>query len=284
MSRTPVVQDIRDLGAVLEAAGEATDRLRHSHDRLLSEVARLSTELEQKNRLLARKTRLEVLGEMAAGVAHEIRNPLGGILLYAGLLERELAGTPTALKSVRSILRGVHSLDSIVGDLLSFTRGFEPAARPCRLDEVCEEALRDAIAEFARTDIRVRREYVRPEIVLEADPDMLRRAVLNLVLNAIQAMRQKGDLTVRTTFACVEGAAAARIEVADTGPGIAPEVCDRLFEPYVTSKSGGTGLGLAIVQKIVESHGGEATGANRDEGGAVFTITLPIEPKRRPSA
>ena len=277
------VHDIHDLGNMLAAYSAATERLQHSHDRLLEEVSRLSAELERKNKLIARKTRLEVLGEMAAGVAHEIRNPLGGILLYAGLLERDLIGTPEALRRVRSILRGVRSLDNIVGDLLSFTRGFEPAPRACRLGEVCEEALRDAIAEFARTDIRVRREYSKPDLEIEADPDMLRRAVLNLVLNAIQAMKQKGDLIVRTS-PCFEGARAARLEVIDTGCGIADEVRDRLFEPYVTSKENGTGLGLAIVQKIVECHSGAVTGANREEGGAIFTITLPLEPNRKPSA
>lgn len=284
MSPTPTVHDIDDLRAMLDATSDATERLQRSHDLLLGEVSRLSVELEHKNRLLARKTRLEVLGEMAAGVAHEIRNPLGGILLYAGLLERDLVGSPKALRSVRSILRGVRSLDSIVGDLLSFTRGFEPSPRPCRLNDICEEALRDAIAEFARTDIRVERRYARPDVALDADPDMLRRAVLNLVLNAIQAMRQEGSLTVRTGLAICDGARAARIEVSDTGPGIAPDIRERLFEPYVTNREGGTGLGLAIVQKIAESHGGEATGANRDEGGAVFTITLPVEPQRRTSA
>ena len=281
---TTTERDVHDLSAMLRATSDATERLQHSHDRLLAEVSRLSSELEHKNRLLARKTRLEILGEMAAGVAHEIRNPLGGILLYAGLLERDLVHSPGALKSVRSILRGVKSLDGIVGDLLSFTRGFEPAPRACLLGETCDEALRDAIAEFARTDIRVRREYARPEVVVEADPDMIRRAVLNLVLNAIQAMRQKGDLVVRTGWACVDGARAGLIELGDSGPGIAPSVRERLFEPYVTSKENGTGLGLAIVQKIVESHDGHVTGANRPEGGAVFTITLPVDPRRKPSA
>ncbi len=284
MGETSVAHDIRNLGAVLEAYSAATDRLQRSHDRLAEEVSRLSEELELKNKLIARKTRLEVLGEMAAGVAHEIRNPLGGILLYAGMLERDLVGAPESLRRVRSILRGVKSLDCIVGDLLSFTRGFEPAMRVCRIGAVCEEALRDAIAEFARTDIRVHREYAKPDFELDADPGMLRRAVLNLVLNAIQAMKQKGDLIVRTGASCVEGARAARVEIIDSGPGIAAEVRDRLFEPYVTSKENGTGLGLAIVQKIVECHGGSVTGANRDEGGAIFTITIPLQPVRGVSA
>jgi signal transduction histidine kinase len=265
------VQGLDDLSAILEVYSQATERLQQSHDRLLQEVSRLSAELEHKNNLLARKTRLEVLGEMAAGVAHEIRNPLGGILLYAGLLERDLATLPEPLRLVRSIMTGVRSLDAIVGDLLSFTRGFEAHPRRCELRDVAEDALRAAVGDLARTDIVVRRCYGGEPIVLNADAELLKRALLNIVRNAVQAMGQTGELTVRL----VEGADGCRIEVSDDGPGISNAMMGRLFEPYATDKQGGTGLGLAIVQKIMESHHGAVSAENLEEGGARFTLTLP---------
>ena len=275
MGTPSVTQSTGDLSDVLQVYHEATERLQRSHDRLLREVSRLSAELEHKNKLLDRKTRLEVLGEMAAGVAHEIRNPLGGIVLYAGLLERDLANAPEPLRLVRSILSGVKSLDAIVGDLLSFTRGFEPSPVRCKLTGIVEDALKDAVGELARTEIKVHREYADADVELEADPQLLRRAILNLILNAIQAMGSEGDLFVRTGEVGDEGNPSCWVEVADSGPGIDSDMRESLFEPYVTNKQGGTGLGLAIVEKIVESHGGEVTARNLEERGACFRIVVP---------
>jgi signal transduction histidine kinase len=271
MGSTTTTPTAEELQSLLAMYSRATERLQVSHDRLMSEVSLLSAELEHKNKLLARKTRLEVLGEMAAGVAHEIRNPLGGILLYSGLLERDLADQEGPLRLVRAIRSGVSSLDAIVDDLLSFTRGFEPTLRPCTLEAVAEDALRAAVGDLARTDVWVVRDFAEGGTPLEADAELLRRATLNIVLNAIQAMGKAGTLTVRTRR---EGVG-AHLEVCDTGPGIAPEMRDRLFEPYATGKQGGTGLGLAIVEKIVESHGGEVRAHNAAEGGACFRMMLP---------
>jgi len=229
MTSSTSVKGGDELSGLLERYGEATERLRLSHDRLLSEVTRLSRELEQKNKLLDRKTRLEVLGEMAAGVAHEIRNPLGGILLYAGLLERDLDDSHEPLRLVRAIMTGVRSLNGIVDDLLSFTRGFEPSPTPCTLNGVVEDALRAAVGELARTEIRVVRDYAEGDLTVEADGELLRRAVLNLVLNAVQAMKTEGRLTARTGGTDRGGAAACFIEIVDTGPGISDEMMPRLF-------------------------------------------------------
>ena len=275
---------VEDLSGMLQIYSDAAGRLEKSHDRLLAEVSRLSAELEHKNRLLARKRRLEILGEMSAGVAHEIRNPLGGILLYAGMLERDLAGSPENLRLIRQIISGVRSLDTIVGDLLSFTRGFEPSRRACRVKEIAEQALRQAVGELARTQIHVRREYAREAGFLQADPELLCRALLNLIVNALEAMGPHGELTMRTSFTEAADGRACVIEVLDTGAGIASDMLENLFEPYVTNKPGGTGLGLAIVEKIATSHGGEVSAANRETGGAAFRISLPLETAEKTSA
>ncbi len=280
MTNKGSIKSSEELMAVLEAYSEATERLQKSHGKLHEQVASLSAELEQKNKLLERKTRLEVLGEMAAGVAHEIRNPLGGILLYAGLLERDLAGSPEALRLIRSIMSGVRSLNTTVADLLSFTRGFEATIHVCSLSRVIESTLTDAIGELARTDVVVNREYANPDIEVMVDPELLRRAILNLVLNAIQAMGKRGTLSMRNGMTSDVEEGAWWIEVSDTGPGVNSEIMDRLFEPYVTDKPGGTGLGLAIVQKIAESHGGMASVCNLGNGGACFRLEFPSGGRR----
>ena len=280
MTNKGSIKSSEELMAVLEAYSEATERLQKSHGKLHEQVASLSAELEQKNKLLERKTRLEVLGEMAAGVAHEIRNPLGGILLYAGLLERDLAGSPEALRLIRSIMSGVRSLNTTVADLLSFTRGFEATIHVCSLSRVIESTLTDAIGELARTDVVVNREYANPDIEVMVDPELLRRAILNLVLNAIQAMGKRGTLSMRNGMTGDVEEGAWWIEVSDTGPGVNSEIMDRLFEPYVTDKPGGTGLGLAIVQKIAESHGGMASVSNLGDGGACFRLEFPSGGRR----
>ena len=116
----------RELGAIVLQYNEVTERLKASHERLLAEVARLRDELEHTNRQLERRERLAALGQMAAGLAHEIRNPLGGIQLYASLLARDLADSPNLLETVRKIQRGVHMLDGLVNDVRSFAHPSEP--------------------------------------------------------------------------------------------------------------------------------------------------------------
>lgn len=265
-----------ELMELLERYHVATERLHRSHGTLQEEVARLSAELEHKNKLLARKTRLELLGEMSTGVAHEIRNPLGGIRLYAGLLARDLAGRPAERRLVEKVISGIRSLDLIVGDLLSFTRGFEPELRPVVLEHVVESAMEAAQGELEQRHTRVRRLYEPCEVTMQADPELLKRAFLNVILNAAQAMVEGGLLTVRSGCGTVRGRAARTVSFGDTGPGVSQAMRDRLFEPFATDKESGTGLGLAMVQRVVEAHRGQIEVRNADGGGAVFLFTIPL--------
>ena len=262
----------QDLKALLEAYLASTESLRAAQEALRRQVSDLSSELEQKNALLARRNRLAELGEMAAGVAHEIRNPLGGIRLYAGLLERDLARDPERLGLLRRLLDGVGQLDRIVGEMLDFTRRIVLQPRDLEAERVLEEALRSALPAdgAAAGPVRILRRYATG-LRLRADPHHLHRAVLNLVLNALEAMPEGGVLTLAAE--AFPGGVELRVE--DSGPGIPAETLGRVFDPFFTTKAQGTGLGLAIVQQVAEAHGGSVEALNRPEGGACFRIRLP---------
>lgn len=261
-----------DLQTVLTAWNAATDRLQQTHELLRQEVARLTDELEEKDRELARKNRLADLGQMASHVAHEVRNSLVPIKLYSSLLRRQLTDRPDSLDIVDQIIAAFTTLEATVGDLLHFAADRDPAWESFDLGALIEEVRASLAPQFAAQGIAwqvaVRREL--PGAVV-GDRGMLRRALLNLVLNAFDVMPEGGRLSV----AASTEADGFTLTVSDTGPGIAAEALPRLFEPFFTTKSGGTGLGLAIVERIVHAHGGTIRAANGPGGGAEFTLRIP---------
>jgi len=260
-----------DLQTVLAAWHVATVRLERTHEALRAEVRRLTDELERKNRELARKNRLADLGQMAAHVAHEVRNTLVPVALYLGLLRRRIADNPSALEMLEKITAGMTALDATVGDLLHFTSDRDPQLRSFPVRPLVEEVLASLAPQLEAQSIRTSVQ-IPPQDTVTADREMIRRAVLNLVLNALDAMPKGGVLEVRT----VCGPQRVELQVADTGPGLSEEALGRAFEPFFTTKPAGTGLGLAIVYRIAEVHGGSVLAANRPEGGALFTLRLTV--------
>jgi signal transduction histidine kinase len=265
----PALADV-DLQTVLEAWNSATERLQQTHELLRAEVKRLTDELEAKNRELARHHRLADLGQMASHVAHEVRNGLVPMKLYLNLLTRRLTSDPPSLEIAGKIGVGFTGLETVINDLLQFTSHRDPqlAELPvcALLSDLCESLAPQLAAQGIDVSIQA-----ASELRCQADPDMLRRALLNLVLNAIDAMPHGGKLLLAARTAGSE----VEISIADTGPGLSDDVARRIFEPFFTTKGKGTGLGLAIVYRIAEVHGGEITAANRSSGGALFTLKLP---------
>jgi len=265
----------RELAAIISAYNEVTEQLKRSHEQLSDEVRRLRCELERKNRELARRERLAALGEMAAGLAHEIRNPLASIQLFASLLDRDLVDRPELRELVGKIAKGVRALDGIVRDVLAFAGHAEPELADVDLGRVVSDVVELASAQAAERDIRIEATVPAERIVLSADAGQLQRALLNLVLNAVEASPQ-GELVTILLEQADGSERAVRIRVIDRGPGIPPNLLDRIFNPFFTTKDTGTGLGLAISHRIVEAHGGRMEAANGPEAGAVFTIYLPL--------
>ncbi len=255
---------------VLAAWHDATVRLERTHESLREEVSRLTAELESKNRELARKERLADLGQMASHVAHEVRNNLVPLALYMSLLKRRLSDDADSMEILAEIESAVSAMDVTVNDLLHFTSDRDPRRSPVRVRQLVEDVLGalapQMSAQAIRTDIDV-----PATAMLWADHDMLRRAVFNLALNAVDVMADGGELVI-TSY---DGPGGFELEVADSGPGLSDDARRRAFEPFFTTKSGGTGLGLAIVYRVAESHGGDVTAANCPEGGAAFTLRFP---------
>src|SRR5262245_60903796 len=262
--------DQADLQLILAAWNEATDRLQRTHETLRAEVHRLSDELEAKNRELARKNRLADLGQMAAHVAHEVRNSLVPMKLYLSLLRRRIDGDRGSLDVLGKITAGLTALEATVNDLLHFSTQKDACLTPVNLKRLLEDVLQSLAPQLAAQSIRVEIDC-SDDCLAIVDGDMLRRAVLNLVLNALDAQPHGGQVVL---IAC-RTAAGLEIEVADGGPGVPEGQLERLFEPFFTTKSGGTGLGLAIVERIATAHGGRVKAANCPEGGAAFTLVIP---------
>jgi len=258
-----------DLETILEAWQEATRRLQSTHESLRYEVRRLTDELEVKNRELARKNRLADLGQMASHVAHEVRNSLVPMTLYLSLLRRRLS-EESNLEIMDKLDSGFSALEVIVNDLLQFTSQNEPQLSAVSVSAIVEEICGSLAPQMDAQGIECTVEMVESDGV-NADRNMMRRALLNLILNALDVMPDGGELVIT---AC-NSDESLEIEVADSGPGLDREIGARLFEPFFSTKSGGTGLGLAIVDRIAEVHGGRVTADNCAEGGAAFTLTLP---------
>ena len=263
---------MEELGRIIMAYSEVTERLQQSHRQLTRTVESLREELGEKNKLLERKNRLAALGEMAAGLAHEIRNPLGGIQLYASMLATDLADRHEALGTVRKISAGVRRLEDLVSQVLQFTREIVANPRPADLAEVVAQAVE--LASKTMLDRHVRCEVTGPRtLTVVIDPLLIGQAILNLLLNAAEAIAGEGAVFVEFGLPVRRGRQ-FELVVRDTGPGIAPEVLDRIFNPFFTTKETGTGLGLAIVHRIIEAHDGTICASNQAHGGARFEVCV----------
>lgn len=271
---------VEELGRMIAAYSELTEKLRQSHDQLTRTVQTLRQELGEKNRLLERKNRLAALGEMAGGMAHEIRNPLGGIQLYASLLAKDVADRPDSLQLVHKIAGGVRRLEALVGRVLQFTREINPVPAPTDLAQVVDQAVEYASQAMSARGLRCQVRGQRP-MPVTADEALLGQALLNLLLNAAEAMghaaNTDGNRDVRVTYTAPPGDSLARqfhLVVQDAGPGVPPGVMDQVFNPFFTTKDTGTGLGLSIVHRVVEAHDGTVLVTNPPEGGARFEIRI----------
>ena len=214
--------------------------------------------------------RMAALGRMVASVSHEIKTPLGIIRSTGELLGSQMEEDETSQKLSGVIVEECTRLNRIVTEFLDFARPQKPNLRSCRVDEIVQRNLEAIAPELDKQSITLVSELTPGKVAL-LDPDLLYRAFLNILVNAIQAMPQGGTLTVK---AGPSRNGRWRIEVADTGPGISREDRERVFEPFYTRKEKGSGLGLSIVKTIIQAHEGTIEIKSPPEGGTVMEITI----------
>ena len=264
--------DPGELIAVLRVYNDVTDRLKRSHDALAAEVHRLHLELGEKDQELQRRERLAALGQMAAGVAHEIRNPLSGIGIYASILQRELADQPEHRKIAGQIHAGVQNVEKIIRDILEFAGGGPRRCEPVLLRTVIHAVAAGVQRQVEESGAALHVDSRLQGVRIRGDAGRIERALFNLVANALEAAGPAGQVWLRAG-AADEGSVSIIVE--DDGPGIQPGSLHKIFNPFFTTKDTGTGLGLAIVHSIAESHGGYVKAGSRQGGGASFVLTLP---------
>ena len=240
-------------------------------------------QIEERERL---RDRLATLGEMAAAIAHEVKNPLASIEVMAGVLRRQLTDRPEAMETLGDIIKESKMANAIVVEVLEFVR-------PIRL-QVEHVALREVILDAVQ-GLEAGRQLVQVHVdddvpLLTADPNQLRQLFTNLITNALEAMEATvGDRRVDIRASLVpEDAepgsagqplpAQVRIEVKDNGPGISEDDLERIFSPFFTTKPQGTGLGLSIVRKVVDAHDGIIDATSAPGRGTTFRVTLPVVP------
>lgn len=276
-----------ELAELIGAFNDVTSRLQETHERLTAEVARLQAELHDTNRRLRRASELAALGEMAAGIAHEIRNPLGSIRLYAAALEQDLADRPDQRRLAGRIADAVRGLNAIVCDVLAFAREVRIEAVPTPAAPIIERAAESCADLVERSGVRLTLPGADdPDALILCDAGLIQQALTNIIRNAIEAVERAerrgaggrvrvsvGRSSLRDESGGVRGMVAVRVR--DTGPGVTPEVMQRMFNPFFTTRDAGAGLGLAIVHRIADAHGGRVSVRNHETGGAEVELLIP---------
>jgi signal transduction histidine kinase len=265
--------------AMVRQLREYRGRLEEANRTLEARVRERTEELQRKDEALQRSERLAALGLLAAGVAHELNNPLTSIMMHANLLLEE-AGEGSLARDLRKIDADASRCRRIIDDLRTFARGRELDRRPARVEELVEHALRLARHELASRAIVVERAIDAELPVVMWDPDRMVQVLTNLVTNAAQAMEEGGRLSLR----CSRDDGLVRLVVEDDGEGIPAAARARIFDPFFTTKREGTGLGLSIAHGIVLEHGGridvesrgQDDGASGHRTGTTVTIVVPV--------
>jgi len=256
------------LGYLLGAMIEARRRDRRAAAVIQAQIETISAARAR----LVQSEKLAALGQLATAIAHEIRNPLAIIRSAAqGLGEAASADDAEAHRACSFITAEIDRLSNVIGSLLAFARPPQLLARPVQVHDLFDRALLLADEELRATGLHVRRHEAPDLPAVNADPDLVCQVLLGLLTNAIAAVPRGGEIGLEASRA--DGA--VELAVADSGPGVAPELRERVFEPFFTTRPRGTGLGLAVARQIVEAHGGKIDVRERDGGGARFVMRLP---------
>jgi signal transduction histidine kinase len=234
----------------------------------------IETKQAQYDHLAIQTEKLSALGRMAAGIAHEINNPLAGILLYSSNLIKKVPEKGPLKEGLEVIIRETIRCKSIIQELLEFSRDREPKKIPSDINTIIEKSLRILENEFRLQHIHIEKmlSYEIHPILL--DENQIEQVFINLLLNAIHAVQENGKITIQSFSDTRRDS--AMVTITDTGCGIPKEHISKIFEPFFSTKPKGTGLGLAVSYGIIQNHGGNISVSSQPGKGTCFTIELPV--------
>lgn len=260
-------------------------RLYDESNRLYGDLKMSYDQLERAQQELVRHERLAALGELAAVMAHEVRNPLGVIFNSLTTLKRLLRPTGDAEMLLNMVGEEADRLNRIVGDLLDFVRPYELVKKQIAVEPVIRGAVDAATQSSIQSNVRVVTEFPRELPPFPLDAHLLKQALVNLIVNAAQAMPKGGTVTVRAQVEVEPGGPWLVLRVRDEGVGLSERASAKMFQPFFTTKATGTGLGLAVVKRIVDAHLGEVTARPNEEGqGTTFVVRFPPTTETRSGA
>jgi signal transduction histidine kinase len=262
----------QNLGSVRLTGVGSFDQLDRQLGQVLERVRDVVAESQQRHQEVLRSEQLAAVGQLAASVAHEVRNPLTSIKLLVGAALRSQPHKTLRIDDLRVIHEEVGRLESKVQALLDFARPPESQKQPCDLKGIINQALELVQTRMQQQQVHLQTEIPAQPVIAQVDRDQFTSVLVNLFLNSLDAMPNGGRLRV-VLFIDPDGA--VHLTVADTGGGIDAAIADRLFTPFTSTKATGTGLGLSVCRRVVCEHGGQLTAANLAKAGACFTIRLP---------
>ena len=265
-----------DLSVRMKATGkDEVGRLIVSFNSMVDRLDTAKKELDQFHfQQMERADRLASVGEMAAGIAHEIKNPLTGIAAAMTIIKEDFPPSDPRTEIVNEILEQIKRLDKTVNDLLFFGKPTQPEPTCINVNTILKKTLMFASQHRGGKNVEKRLELNEDLPPIYVDPKQIQQVFLNLILNALQAMREGGILTITSAPLEKEGEKWVRVSIADTGPGIPAQILGKIFTPFFTTKAQGTGLGLAICHKLISQHGGILSVDSEDGKGTVFSVEL----------
>ena len=265
-------EDLRLLQLFINQSGMAIE-----NSMLYNRIEDAHRSLQEAQERLIQGERLATIGEMAAGIAHELKNPLVSIGGFARRLGKKLPSGSTEWEYAETIVREVKRLEKLLTEILAFSKKSTISHVDCNIRDIIEDALTIVAPTLEESRIKVIKHYPRSKVTFLGDCEQLKQVFLNLFLNAQEAMKSGGKLEITASVTRIDGIKAASVMVADTGGGIQPEVLHNIFNPFYTTKETGTGLGLPIANRIVTNHGGKIRVNNHAGAGVEFTVTIPME-------
>lgn len=254
-------------------------RQTRQYQALAEQLADTNRQLERAEAEARRSERLAALGQLSAGLAHEIRNPLGVIKGSAEMLSQKLEKSEALHRELADyILSEANRLSMLVTQFLNFARPLHADLRPADITVLIDRVLRYVAEHWTGKPVHVERHYAKDLASVPLDESLLEQAFINIVQNAYEAMNEHGgSLRVEIISATREGNAGVEVRIADTGPGVPETLREEIFNPFVTTKKAGVGLGLSIVSKIIDGHRGSIRVENSPQGGASFKLFFPVE-------